>query len=91
MVLHVLVLFWMLLAGSACSQPTERAGASPSMPTAMQASRMPYIEAGLTEREAAAHLLNRFAYGPRPGDVDAMVNQGLDAWFAAQLDPRRAT
>lgn len=87
MVLHVLVLFWMLLAGSACSQPTERSGASPSMPTAMQASRMPYIEAGLTEREAAAHLLNRFAYGPRPGDVDAMVNQGLDAWFAAQLDP----
>lgn len=53
----------------------------------MQASRMPYVAAGLTEREAAAHLLNRFAYGPRLGEVEAVVAQGFDAWFAAQLSP----
>jgi uncharacterized protein (DUF1800 family) len=56
---------------------------------------LPWKEAGLTEREAAAHLLNRFTYGPRPGDVDAVVKMGLDAWFERQLaadlpDPRVA-
>ncbi len=46
---------------------------------------LPWKEAGLTEREAAAHLLNRFAYGPRPGEVDAVVKMGLDRWFERQL------
>jgi uncharacterized protein (DUF1800 family) len=46
---------------------------------------LPWKEAGLTEREAAAHLLNRFAYGPRPGEVDAAVKMGLDRWFERQL------
>jgi uncharacterized protein (DUF1800 family) len=41
--------------------------------------------AGLTERQAAAHLLNRFTYGPRPGDVEAVVASGLEFWFESQL------
>ncbi|MES1243322.1 MAG: DUF1800 domain-containing protein [Acidobacteriota bacterium] len=49
------------------------------------ALHLPWKEAGLTEREAAAHLLNRFAYGPRPGEVDAVVKMGLDRWFERQL------
>ena len=57
------------------------------------AVHLPWKEAGLTEREAAAHLLNRFAYGPRPGQVDEVVKMGLDRWFERQLagnlpDPR---
>jgi uncharacterized protein (DUF1800 family) len=56
-------------------------------------SKLPWKEAGLTEREAAAHLLNRFAYGPRPGQVDEVVKTGLDRWLERQLaadlpDPR---
>ncbi|WP_457653480.1 DUF1800 domain-containing protein [Rhodocaloribacter sp.] len=47
--------------------------------------RMPYAAAGLTEREAAAHLLSRFTFGPRPGDVDRVAAMGLEAWFEAQL------
>ncbi len=47
--------------------------------------RMPWKEAGLTEKEAAAHLLNRFAFGPRPGEVDAVVKMGLERWFERQL------
>src|SRR5579864_6139505 len=35
--------------------------------------RLPWKEAGLTERQAAAHLLNRFAFGPRPGEIDQVV------------------
>ncbi len=49
------------------------------------ASPMPWKQAGLTERQAASHLLNRFAFGPRPGEVDAVVKMGLDRWFARQL------
>lgn len=47
--------------------------------------RLPWKEAGLSEREAAAHLLNRFAYGPRPGEVEAVVKMGLDRWLERQL------
>lgn len=45
----------------------------------------PYKEAGLTERQAATHLLSRFTYGAKPGDVDAVINQGLEKWFSEQL------
>jgi len=46
---------------------------------------MPWKEAGLTEKQAAAHLLNRFAFGPRPGEVDAVVKMGLERWMERQL------
>lgn len=46
---------------------------------------LPYAEAGLTPPEAAAHLLDRFAFGPARDQVDAVVAEGLDAWFARQL------
>ncbi len=48
--------------------------------------QFPYKKAGLTEREAAAHLLSRFSFGVRPGDVESVVNQGLESWFDAQLN-----
>lgn len=50
--------------------------------------RFPYKKAGLTAREAAAHLLNRFTFGPRPADVDAVLSTGLENWFLAQLDAK---
>ena len=46
----------------------------------------PYKASGLTERQAAAHLLNRFTYGPKPGDVDVVVKMGLEKWFQKQLN-----
>ena len=46
---------------------------------------LPWSTAGLSEREAAAHLLDRFAFGARPGDVDQVVATGLEAWFENQL------
>ena len=33
------------------------------------------------------HALNRFTFGPRPGDVAAVRAMGLDRWFERQLDP----
>jgi len=48
-------------------------------------TKFPYKKAGLTERQAAAHLLNRFTFGARPGDVDELVKIGLEKWFFQQL------
>ncbi len=45
----------------------------------------PYKDAGLTKREAAAHMLGRFTFGAKPGDIDAAVNMGLENWFQQQL------
>lgn len=47
--------------------------------------KFPYKKAGLTERQAAVHLLNRFTFGSRPGDIDELVNIGLEKWFSQQL------
>jgi uncharacterized protein (DUF1800 family) len=47
--------------------------------------RFPYRQAGLTERQAAAHLLSRFTYGATPGQVDAVVKMGLENWWTQQL------
>ena len=48
--------------------------------------KFPYKQAGLTERQAAEHLLDRFTYGATPGQVDAVVKMGLEKWFRQQLD-----
>ncbi len=42
-------------------------------------------ERPLSERERAVHLLSRFTYGPRPGDVEALVEQGTEAWLKEQF------
>jgi uncharacterized protein (DUF1800 family) len=49
------------------------------------ALRLPWREAGLGERQAAAHLLNRFAFGARPGEIDHVVAAGLEAWVERQI------
>ena len=47
--------------------------------------KLPYREAGLTRKEAAAYLLERFAYGPRPGEVDEVAKLGPAKWLDRQL------
>jgi uncharacterized protein (DUF1800 family) len=37
--------------------------------------------------ERILHALNRFTFGPRPGDVEAVKSMGLDAWFDEQVHP----
>jgi uncharacterized protein (DUF1800 family) len=34
-----------------------------------------------------AHALSRLTFGARPGDMDRVRSQGLEAWIEAQLDP----
>lgn len=46
---------------------------------------MPWREAGLTERQAAGHLLNRLAYGARPEQIEELLELGLRNWVEGQL------
>ena len=54
--------------------------------TAEPRLNMPYKKMGLTQEQAAAHLLNRFTFGIRPGQVKEVVDMGLDNWLLQQLD-----
>ncbi len=47
--------------------------------------KFPYKAAGLSEWAAAAHLLSRFTFGATPGQIDAVVHEGLEHWFQDQL------
>ncbi len=48
---------------------------------------LPYKELGWTAEEAAQHLLNRLAYGARPGEVAVVVEMGIEKWLDRQLNP----
>jgi uncharacterized protein (DUF1800 family) len=37
--------------------------------------------------ERILHAINRFTFGPRPGDLEAVRAMGLDQWFNQQLRP----
>jgi uncharacterized protein (DUF1800 family) len=50
-------------------------------------SSRPVVLTPLTPREKVAQLLDRFTFGPRPGDVDRVLAQGEDKWLAAQFNP----
>jgi len=41
----------------------------------------------MTERQRALHVLNRLAFGPRPGEVDKVMQLGVDDWIEQQLRP----
>jgi uncharacterized protein (DUF1800 family) len=58
-----------------------------------QTQRVPQVSKAaqhvpLTEREKALQLLNRFTFGPRPGDVDRVLAMTPEKWFEQQLDPQ---
>ena len=42
-----------------------------------------------TADQQVHHVLNRLAFGARPGDVDAVRAMGVDAWIDRQLYPER--
>ena len=43
----------------------------------------------LTDRQRVEHALNRLGFGPRPGDVDRVMAEGVDKWIEKQLHPER--
>ncbi|MEL6615632.1 MAG: DUF1800 domain-containing protein, partial [Bacteroidota bacterium] len=47
--------------------------------------RLPYADAGIDERQAAAFALDRLAFGPTPEAVDAVLAMGLEVWIESQI------
>jgi uncharacterized protein (DUF1800 family) len=50
-------------------------------------SGKPIVLTPLSPRERVVQLLNRFTFGPTPGQVDQVLAQGSDAWLAQQMQP----
>jgi len=65
-------------APAAAAQSAHHAGARPA-----------YASVQLRGDERILHALNRFTFGPRPGDVEAVRSYGLENWFNLQLHPER--
>jgi uncharacterized protein (DUF1800 family) len=45
--------------------------------------------APLTAREKVIHVLNRLGFGPRPGQVEKVLDMGIHSWIEQQLHPER--
>ncbi len=43
--------------------------------------------AALTPEQAAAHVLNRLGYGPKPGDIERVTQMGVQRYIDSQLHP----
>ena len=43
----------------------------------------------LDEQKRAVHALNRLTFGPRPGDVDRVLQMGVDKWIELELHPEK--
>src|SRR5256885_9118848 len=45
------------------------------------------LSAQLSPHDSALHVLNRLAYGPRPGEADRVAADGVLRWIDRQLSP----
>ena len=52
-------------------------------------SRIETTAIQMDEQKRAIHVLNRFTFGPRPGDVQKVEAMGIDKWFEQQLYPEK--
>jgi uncharacterized protein (DUF1800 family) len=88
-----------MVAGCTTSsvRPGTNAGSPGTLATSARGSQDTRIangSPGHAPREQTAdqqvqHVLNRLAFGPRPGDVQAVRAMGVDAWINRQLSPER--
>lgn len=58
-----------------------------ALAAALPAAQEMSADAPLTERERAVHLLNRLGFGPAPGEIERVMESGVEAWLDAQLAP----
>lgn len=78
------VLSLSLVAGTtpgAAQEPPGNAGAP-------RAPARPAYRGQMQGDQRILHALDRFTFGLRPGDLDAVKAEGLDAWFEQQLHPQ---
>jgi uncharacterized protein (DUF1800 family) len=76
-----LLLILVALSIAAPAHPQTRIATKPAKPPITPKS------VPLTQQERAQQLLNRFTFGPRPGDLEKVLALGPDKWFEQQLNP----
>jgi uncharacterized protein (DUF1800 family) len=70
------------------SLPAREGADSPIQPeSSMPVPQAKGKTARLSEDQRILQLLNRATYGPRPGDIQAVRNMGIDAYLDQQLHP----
>src|SRR5271157_3636321 len=79
---NLLLVVSALAAVAAVSCPAQVRKSAPTQHKPLAASLPP-----LTVEERAIQMLSRFTFGPRPGDVEAVMKTGPDVWFEQQLNP----
>ena len=55
--------------------------------SAKATQRSEYKSNQLQGDDRIVHALNRFTFGPRPGDMEVVRSEGLEKWFDRQLHP----
>jgi uncharacterized protein (DUF1800 family) len=78
-----LLLALLALSAIAPLHAQKKTTAKPKPPAATKPAPLP----PLTEQEKAQQLLNRFTFGPRPGDLEQVLALTPDKWFEQQLNP----
>jgi uncharacterized protein (DUF1800 family) len=72
----------LLVLGAGLSASVWAAGRKKSEHAKDAASQM-------SEQQRALHVLNRFTFGPRPGEAKRVTAEGVDQWFEEQLHPEK--
>jgi len=67
------------------ASPTN--GFSQSAPASPPSTRKGYQSGELQGDDRILQALNRFTFGTRPGDIEAVRAMGLEKWFTQQLHP----
>ncbi len=73
-----------MIALSGCA---SSAGGVPRMAPSPEVESVAALPRELTEDQQTLQLLNRLAFGPRPGDVAAVRVMGVEHWIEQQLQP----
>jgi uncharacterized protein (DUF1800 family) len=82
--LKPLFCFAMVLSAARVTAQSALSGASPSV---VANQRQLKATNQLHGDQKILHALNRFTFGPRPGDLEQVRAIGLDKWFDRQLHP----
>ena len=80
------LVFLALFAACAAGSPRAAAPERHATPLRVVASTEPREQ---TADQQVQQVLNRLAFGPRPGDVAKVREMGVDQWIALQLAPDR--
>jgi uncharacterized protein (DUF1800 family) len=89
----VLVIFAIVASSGLAQQsvtPTPAKVAAPRTTPAKRASgltKSSLLASSLTEEQRALHALNRLTFGPRPGDLQKVMDMDVNDWIEQQLHP----